>query len=60
MPTTPVSRDRLKMLIDAANPSLNGIDFVEIASADQSTLPRPFSKRFAVGRPGDRGDDHRG
>ena len=34
----PAVKDRLQALLDAANTTYNGIDFVEIASADQRTL----------------------
>ena len=36
MNTTP--KDRLGKLLEVANTTLNGIDFVEIASSDETTL----------------------
>lgn len=41
--TTP-TRDRLALLLDPANTTLNGIDYVEIASADERTLRVHFLK----------------
>lgn len=44
MSTTAPERDRLALLLDPANTTLNGIDYVEIASADERTLRVHFLK----------------
>jgi hypothetical protein len=43
-----VSRDRLSALLDPGNTVYNGIDFVEVASADQTTLRVHFLKGVAM------------
>jgi Baseplate J-like protein len=40
------TRDRLAALLDAANTTLNGIDYVEVASADQRTLRVHFYREI--------------
>lgn len=42
------TKDRLKLLNNVANTTLNGIDFVEIASPDQTTLRVHFLTTVAV------------
>ncbi len=42
------ARDRLAALLDPSNTSLNGIDFVEVASADQRTLRVHFLTTVAL------------
>ena len=42
------TKDRLKLLNNVANTTLNGIDFVEIASPDQTTLRVHFLNTVAV------------
>src|SRR5579862_6791363 len=53
-PMTMPGKDRLSKLLDPANTTLNGIDFVEIASADQTTLRVHFlnTVAFAGSPPG--------
>lgn len=41
-------KDRLKALLDPTNTTLNGIDFVEIASSDQKTLRVHFLNTVAL------------
>ena len=41
-------RDRLGALLDPSNTTLNGIDFVEIASADQTKLRVHFLTTVAL------------
>src|SRR3954451_20537244 len=42
------ARDRLGALLDPSNTTLNGIDFVEIASADQTALRVHFLTTVAL------------
>ena len=48
MSTTVPERDRLALLLDPSNTTLNGIDYVEIASADERTLRVHFLKEVAL------------
>jgi Baseplate J-like protein len=45
---TTATRDRLALLLDPANTTLNGIDYVEIASADERTLRVHFLKQVPL------------
>ncbi len=53
-------KDRLSKLLDPGNTTLNGIDFVEIASYAQTTLRVHFLNAVALeGTLDDDSDDHR-
>ncbi len=43
-----VQKDRLEKLLDTSNTTLNGIDFVEVASADETTLRVHFLNGVAL------------